>query len=265
MHALSAFLKQFSELPIEIAHWIVTLAAEDSLARRARWVAQSLALVCRAFYDIVEPIIVRSVRFNCRNGPKLKSMRKDRFAKTAHIDVYGLFKDETFLSFYFPSVTHYEGQIVYLNHLAADPAFRPQRLTLPGYSDSVARWAGLKALSHVTRLHLTDVKLSSLAAILGNLPLSTMHVVIDPDVHYLRMCDLLESVAPFLRAPGCALQRLIIRSLDQVDRMAVQQFATAERDRRIWFARRVPIEISQMEKDDYDAAIWNGGSQLFVQ
>lgn len=67
MHDLSAFSKQFSELPVEIVLWIVSVAAERNIAHNATWVAFSLSVICRAFYDIVDPILVRTVRYNNRN------------------------------------------------------------------------------------------------------------------------------------------------------------------------------------------------------
>lgn len=74
---------KFSLLPLEIVHMIVAIAAEMHVTRQQRWVALSLACVCREFKVAAEPLLIHTVRITETNRSTVwLQALKGRFKRT---------------------------------------------------------------------------------------------------------------------------------------------------------------------------------------
>lgn len=78
---------QFSNLPLEVVRLIAVAAAQDNVASNPKWVAQSLALVCREFCRAVEPVLVDTLRITESNSALILK-GQHRFLRTRRLLLY---------------------------------------------------------------------------------------------------------------------------------------------------------------------------------
>ncbi|KZV94496.1 hypothetical protein EXIGLDRAFT_515155 [Exidia glandulosa HHB12029] len=108
-------MRGFPDLPIELVQRIVQDVARDNALASAKWVA-SLARVCRAFHDIVDPIFISTVRMTDTNC-SLVAAHKHRCARASRV-IISL------------KATDHEPALRHLRELVGLAAFSPKVMTI---------------------------------------------------------------------------------------------------------------------------------------
>lgn len=243
---------------------IVVATAQDNIASSTKWVAQSLALVCREFRRTVEPILVDTVRITNRNSAEIIRQRH-RFVRARRI---------------LPYSSGVRGKVVLLcvEQLASQPAFRPVAATVhvKGHSNDPSLCIRIVSVASVTHLHIRLYPAAFNEQLSAFIPLSVTHLVLDPLIRNPDTSPLVVAgLAAFLRErPPSVLRRLLVRTLcifnladiGFVDALA--DVAVFSGDARLWLDDAVPYagfdaDAEQIAADeDQDIALWYTGRQL---
>lgn len=258
------FAQQFGALPIELIRAIAVAAAEDNVLRSARWVAQSLALVCRDFRDAVEPVLTRSLRFTDSNA-NLIDQHVDRFRTTRMLIIPlvdpGRFSCRTFTT----------------SLLAASENFQPKALTfyctlvyLPALRYIEPILTEPRCIRHVSHLRIHACSFFDLDWVLQHFLSTVEYLVVDPLMNFYLLPELQRDLVDKMKltlASRRRLQRLLVRTflVDGPDVEAslihiLEGFA----DPRIWLDDATPRSkrcdnIRAMEDEEQGTELWYTG------
>ncbi|KZV86329.1 hypothetical protein EXIGLDRAFT_840841 [Exidia glandulosa HHB12029] len=266
----------FSRLPLEIVREIITAAAEDNIGRSPRWVAQSLAVVCREFRDIVDPVLVRTVRLSVKHYWAMWEKR-DRFTRATHFIKHF---SSVFVPPRFISLVSFTGSQAALqdwvvnHHLSVPPWVTFETLCSPNRAtqDSFA------FLNGATRLHIQRYAHQRL--ILTTLPTSLTHLILNPEVewHVTARFEYLTDDVTALLASSNTLRRILFRTIHLRSDEAVilitnlQAVVDQLQDTRIWLddsvsyegmSSEISAQLRYEEANEQDS-VWFSGRQLYI-
>ncbi|KZV78726.1 hypothetical protein EXIGLDRAFT_736674 [Exidia glandulosa HHB12029] len=256
----------FADLPIELVHRIVQDVVRDNLLASGKWVA-SLARVCRAFHDIVDPILISTVRMTDTNC-SLVAAHKRRFARTTRV-IISL------------KATDHEPALRYLRELLGLAGFSPKVMTIGidrGRTSRIvfAMAARLQSITHMYLQIYYDVLSEQDPT--SYISLSATHVILEPVILSPAMCDAaVAHITEYLRLRDARLKRMLIRTpgigyrwrATFVDGLIRR--ATDSRDRRLWlddsdvcpstaaYVLRAPVATDE----EMGTEFWNTGRQLY--
>ncbi|KZV86328.1 hypothetical protein EXIGLDRAFT_774726 [Exidia glandulosa HHB12029] len=273
--------QQFAQLPLEIVCAIVTIAARDNIsAGNRRWVAQSLAIVCKLFCDAAEPVLVESVWI--WRHTNFDNVRPGRFTRTKHLYVASplvVWSPEEF-----PSLEALTGRPFDVERIQRARYALPPRLTLHFYAESWDFAGGppwIETLNGVTHLRINDY--SAYECPLELLPASVTHLVLAlsrrpnsntpwGDEYTVKLED---QVTRILASSRLHLARVLISLNDMQPGDAIrilahmrQTFDASSCDARLWVDESSTQGLSAGEKELLDPAqteIWYAGRPLHSQ
>ncbi|KZV83499.1 hypothetical protein EXIGLDRAFT_842932 [Exidia glandulosa HHB12029] len=258
----------FTNLPFELVIIIITAAARDRAS--PSWAA-SLALLCRAIRNAVEPVLVETLRMTDTNCNAI-ARQTTRFQQTRHINVI---------------FTQNAGDIDELDRFRAllgqrfscctavtlfswgSFCCRQMLLSLPGGSSAT--------LSH---LHIRFFPLFYDGPA-NWLPSSVTHLTLDPPIRDLdALATFIRYISDYLEVCGRDLKRLLFRTPCTLMGVktafvgALVGVAVARRDTRLWIdddrasTDRNFVEYATGKEvamdEDLGISLWYAGRQLYV-
>lgn len=250
----SLHAQQFAALPLELVRAIVVVAARDNVLGSAKWVAQSLALVCRDFRDAVDPVLVETVRLTDNNVDTILQ-HLDRFMQTKTVLLFSARASR----YVFPNYCF--------------DVLSPSALTISFMRES--GWALIgpspttgTCLDHVTYLHLRNCYIE-VWSVENSLPPRVSYLILDPDmtlkpeVHANPIRQLLAAHPQLVRllvrtvlASGTLLHTLHVDALEQIA------------DPRLWVDDSLPLtragESALFQHDEEQGLVlWYTGRQIY--
>ncbi|KZV86339.1 hypothetical protein EXIGLDRAFT_724883 [Exidia glandulosa HHB12029] len=257
---------QFATFPLEIVRPIVTMTAQNNIGDYPRWVAQTLALVCREFQAAVEPVLIDTVRITSKNQQSILS-QMGRFEHTRH------FISHDHKCKQFPplrSLVSFTGRGKGLNVIIT-AGCKPSHLTL-----GRASWGYRGVMVSVTHLHLQY----------ANLPINweiksfpnLTHIVLSLEYDSQRHFNDIAINVSHLLSPTLKLQRILIRPYhmppETVSIVAsrLQKVADETHDTRLWIDdtpitgadwRKKAKEHLLYEEANEQETVWYSGRQMW--
>lgn len=283
---LCIIARQFSLLPLELARMIVAVTAREHVCLRAGWVARSLALVCKEFRAVVEPILLHSVRITTNTADFFRyndPWASSRFVKhTQRLVLDG----PPFMDVHpalFAGVRAFKGRPRHVDTLVrADVGgrWRPTDVTVQcaGFMSDLedSTWSALQSLECVARLHLQECAGVHLMLLRNNMPPGVRMLALDPVVSRVAAVEeLVTRVYAFLDETA-TLGRLLVRTAYLNDECAkavvraLETLAAATCDARIWLDESVQVRgkhgpvRQRIEDEEARGSLWFTGRQLYV-
>lgn len=269
----AAFDQACRNLPVELVYVIAHATAEYLALRHKRWVA-SLLLVCKAFRDIIMPVLIETVCINLRS---LRWLQGDQpqLQQTARLIVDTQVKRINLAPSSLRNVVFFSGRMAALRVFSE--TIRPIYVTLRDTRDSGLRWEEMRTLTmcRVTHLHLELNPLpgTSSADFCDNLPPQLSHFAFDALLPITTpVSEVTEFVLAVLVKRPKTFSRLLIRTtwlnVARADELlrALIELAEARAEPSIYVDDRVKnasIFDAPVADEEARGSLWYAGRQLF--
>lgn len=249
---------QFSNLPLEVVRLIAVAAAQDNVASNPKWVAQSLALVCREFCRAVEPGLVDTLCITVSNSALILK-GQHRFLRTRRLLLYFRLRTTPLCVYYMARNFGFHPTVV---------TVRMEDRTVPSISQHLAAGETGATHLHIRLCHVESLNsLSLFMSASATHPVT--HLILDAVIQGDTTASIVDSIADLLRVRP-PLHRLLVRSVGVEDHFRHRFIESLAQlgDARIWLDDTIAYshedaDPDQIAQDEYqDIALWYTGRQL---